>query len=554
MPLKPQELNRELASAVDSFHRERIEELCRDLVKHLRHRDDPYPLEHSKTVLKQLRKKRYFDLLQQVADALIQNGQNKPIIRRQYAQSQLDQSNLTAAIGILEKLEEDTAEGGVDEDPAENAEVRGLLGRGYKQLYVDADEARISRNRAHLEKAIAWYRSVYDDDPDNPEAWWHGINAVALLHRAEADEVELRDVASPKLLADSMATEILAKIETRHLNAQAHTWNFATAVEACVGLGEGKHEEALDWLSRYLKSDYVDAFELASTYRQLREVWKLEVAAPPGDRILPTLKSALLRQQGSKLEIASREITEEQLGALVENQGLEKILGREAFQSLRWLRTCMARARAVARVETKFGDAVGTGFLVRGSALSEKLGDEAVLLTNAHVISDDPKISSAIRPRQATFTFELWNGEAPEITVAEVLWSSPPDELDATLVRLSHPTEGIEPMPVTEFLPARGGEERAYIIGHPQGRRLSFSIHDNYLLDYDGRLIHYRSPTDSGSSGSPVFDSDWELIGLHHRGLRQMPRLNGQKGTYPANEGIWIQAIRKALAAADPGN
>jgi V8-like Glu-specific endopeptidase len=99
------------------------------------------------------------------------------------------------------------------------------------------------------------------------------------------------------------------------------------------------------------------------------------------------------------------------------------------------------------------------------------------------------------------------------------------------------------PVPVAAALPLADGKQRAYIIGHPRGRKLSFSIHDNFLLDHDERVLHYRSPTEPGSSGSPVFNDDWELIGLHHRGSNHLRRLHGAEGSYPANEGIWIQAI-----------
>ena len=86
------------------------------------------------------------------------------------------------------------------------------------------------------------------------------------------------------------------------------------------------------------------------------------------------------------------------------------------------------------------------------------------------------------------------------------MWSSPPRELDATLLRLEPPVAGVPTVPMAAQLPARDGKQKVYVIGHPGGRGLSFSLQDNLLLDYDERLIHYRAPTEGGSSGSPVFD------------------------------------------------
>jgi V8-like Glu-specific endopeptidase len=89
---------------------------------------------------------------------------------------------------------------------------------------------------------------------------------------------------------------------------------------------------------------------------------------------------------------------------------------------------------------------------------------------------------------------------------------------------------------------------RLYVIGYPGGRGLSFSIHDSVWLDADDTRLHYRTPTEGGSSGSPVFDdTNWTLVGLHHSGQADMRKLNGQSGIYAANEGISIAAIQKAL-------
>jgi V8-like Glu-specific endopeptidase len=111
-------------------------------------------------------------------------------------------------------------------------------------------------------------------------------------------------------------------------------------------------------------------------------------------------------------------------------------------------------------------------------------------------------------------------------------------------------TKGVELYPVSEHLPAIGPPptEKVFIIGHPGGNTLTLSLFDNLLLYHDQTSkLHYRTSTDLGSSGSPVFNDQWNLIALHHGAVanRKIPDTNE---TYSANEGIWIQAIRKKIA------
>jgi endonuclease G len=56
--------------------------------------------------------------------------------------------------------------------------------------------------------------------------------------------------------------------------------------------------------------------------------------------------------------------------------------------------------------------------------------------------------------------------------------------------------------------------------------------------------LHYRSATEPGSSGSPVFNDLWQLIGLHHYGgtLHRLEPGRTEE-TYEANEGIALRAI-----------
>jgi V8-like Glu-specific endopeptidase len=157
------------------------------------------------------------------------------------------------------------------------------------------------------------------------------------------------------------------------------------------------------------------------------------------------------------------------------------------------------------------------------------------------------------RFQDALVTFEAAGGDADrgrEYRITRVIAVSGPTEYDFALVRLD-PSFSADP-PVVPYelapdLPANDGKQRVFIIGHPSGGTLSFSMQDNLLLDYDDRLVHYRAPTEGGSSGSPVFNGQWRLIGLHHAGYTSVARLNQKGGVYAANEGISIFAIREEL-------
>ena len=93
---------------------------------------------------------------------------------------------------------------------------------------------------------------------------------------------------------------------------------------------------------------------------------------------------------------------------------------------------------------------------------------------------------------------------------------------------------------------------RVYIIGHPGGKSLHLSINDNDMLGCNDRLLHYKAPTEPGSSGSPVFEAlDWRVVALHHAG-GTFERLDGTTPPYEANEGISIRAIRDAIRATPP--
>jgi hypothetical protein len=540
MSWDPSEFIVQLNEKVERFDQKGVAALCRELIAHLEQRpaDDPYPTGEAKAVLKLLRSKRWFDLMQNVAEALIGKVENSLQIRRQYAQSLIDQGVMPDALAVLDELIPDTAA-----DPPENAEARGLKGRVYKQLYINARNPASALNRKNLERALTAYLEVYN--LDRKQHLWPGINVVALLFRARRDGVAVYGYPDPSALAET----ILNEVKRKEANRQAEQWDYATAVEACVALD--RCEEAFKWLGKYFRAQYADAFELASTLRQLTEVWELDPNSACGQLLLTPLQAELLQRKGGQLELGAADLQPKAVPRQLEKTEYEKVYGTDTYFSVGQLDTAKERCRAVARIGKDVTEGVGTGFLIKGADLCADWGDEPVLITNAHVMNEDEDDEEALRPEQAVITFQVLGLE--QYRVKEVLWSSPPDKFDATIVRLDKPVPCESVYPVAKRLPVLDPPQQVYIIGHPGGRALSLSLQDNLLLDHQDPLLHYRTPTEGGSSGSPVFNRQWVLIGLHHAGSEQMRRLNGKEGTYAANEGIWIRALQAAIAAERAG-
>ena len=517
---------KELLNAIGKLDGPRVGELARGLIAYVHALERAYPLEPAKRILSALREQRHFVLLQLVADAFIQVGRDDPAIRRQYAQALLDQGNLSAAVDVLERLLADTAQ-----DPHENGEARGLLGRAYKQMYIAAEHGPAARRKLFLERAIALYRDVYHE----AGLRWHGINAVALLDRARRDGIAIDDVDDTRVAAHELAREIIMAIE--RLGGKADMWDRGTALEACIALG--RTDDALEWLARYLHNGS-DAFAIASTLRQLTEVWALDPQVDPGARLLPVLQAELLKREGGpRLELDAASVAAAR-ASIDSTPGLEKVLGKERFYTQRWFRIGLDRCCAIARIEDPIEGGLGTGFLIEGAVLKAGFPD-VVLLTNAHIIPE------ALAPSRAEVWFHALETEIGPYHVTDILWSSPGDKLDTTIVALDgRPADALCcPLGVR---PVMTPETPTYIIGHPGGDiNVKISLSDNLVLDHDETRLHYRTPTLGGSSGSPVFSRTWDVIAIHHAGDKEMPRLHGQEGRYPANEGIWIDRVVRAL-------
>ncbi len=81
------------------------------------------------------------------------------------------------------------------------------------------------------------------------------------------------------------------------------------------------------------------------------------------------------------------------------------------------------------------------------------------------------------------------------------------------------------------------------ILQHPSHARLKLAVNMEAMIgpNANGTRIRYRTNTEEGSSGSPCFDANWTLIGLHHSGDTRV------RPTY--NQGILITLIRERLSS-----
>jgi hypothetical protein len=527
------DLEHKLTLALQRFDWEAADEICRNIVDRLPGEEQPFPEKTAKHLLQAMRRKCRFAGMGLLADAFLQSGLRTYQIRRQYGQALIDQGMLSGAEQYLHQLIDD-----LQTILSEQAEAHGLMGRIYKQRYVnEAGKANPERARRNLQRAFDEYATSYNADPKANT--WHGINMVALLARAERDQVALNAATSYRELAHTILYTLDKKDEEAAEGLPA--WDLATQMEALVALGECK--QATRAANRYVTANGSDYFEISSTLRQLLEVWQLKNNQMPGDTLLPILRAAKLAKEGGGLTVSVQEANQDLRKLQDTQQDLEKRFGPDGLLPLRWYQNGLLRASAVCRIESTDGRGVGTGWLVRSTDFFPNQPLRPVVLTNAHVVSTT--YLNALRPPNAWCNFMLLG---KRIQMNSIVWSSEETtQWDATFLDLA---DDLTSEPLLLYASALQMAEplpRMYIIGHPGGRDIEFSLNDNRLIACNAQKLHYRTPTEGGSSGSPIFDPvGWQVVGLHHAGRTQMPKLNGPRGEfYEANEGIAILAIQQ---------
>ena len=498
--------------------------------------------------LKELQGRRDYESLMALAEAVSRVAPDAPESRRRYAQALIETGRASVAIDVLQRLRER-----LPADHAESVEAAGLIGRTWKQIYFDARVRGSDAAQRALQESIAAYRAAYEPDKSRT---WHGVNVLALI-----EHCRVLGAAYPReLKARDLALELLQTLE-KSPEEKRDPWWHATRAEASMALRDwGLIESSI---LNYTLTPGVEAFHLESTRRQFTQVWRIhEDPRDParGQAVIEVLTAALMKKPTAVVTLPANQINVPQAGAA----HFEALLGpNKGMQSKRWWETGLTRANSVAAIRKKSGDRFGTGFLVSASDFGLEARAPTLVLTNYHVVNDQG-LANSLQPGDAEVVFESQNDPTPYF-VARILWSSPPNECDASLLLLDRAVQNALPLAIARALPVlepAAPQAQVCIIGHPGGRELTFSFQNNEIIDHEGptagkpakpdlRLVHYMTSTEGGSSGSPVFNTSWDVIALHHKGgTIGMPRLNGKMGTYGANEGVWLQSIITQVKAA----
>jgi hypothetical protein len=467
----------------------------------------------------------------ELAKAILASGLQTAQVRRLYAQALIDMDNFDEAEQVLNQIiHADTV------IQAEILEARGLIGRIYKQKYVNNSDPESESNRQNLRRALSEYSYVYQLDPQ--KHLWHGINVVALLARAQRDKIP---VDSP-LRVDVLATDILSTLVERDTTSaiELPAYDVATQLEAYVALR--RDSDAAGTALRYVDCIDADAFEIHSTSRQLSEVWQLNHSDAPGKHIFPILEAALLNKEGVSLDRSLRNVREEADAVGAAMSDLQALFGEERTVTLAWYKEGLDQCNSIARIEGKDGRGIGTGFLVNASDFFPNRPG-LLLLTAEHVVSKRENPHSR-PPDQARITFQAMS---ETFEIENVVWSSPYTELDVSFLSLKGEPKAPALRMHNKAVVMSTPPPRLYIIGHPSGRDIEISLRDNQLIAVNETFLHYRTPSEPGSAGSPVFEAeDWRVVAVHHASSPSMTRF-GSKGTYEANEGISILAVQAAI-------
>lgn len=218
------------------------------------------------------------------------------------------------------------------------------------------------------------------------------------------------------------------------------------------------------------------------------------------------------------------------------------IIGPPNFMHIWWLEKALIVARSVGRVRLRNGTA--TGFLVSPD----------VFMTNHHVFETDDDARNA----HLEFNYRQADAQGQALTPIDV-WECDPDTLFKANPTLDYAIVKVKAKNrqnaggVWGTLNLRHSQtvdlnHRVNLIQHPSGQPQQIAFRDNLVKAVRNPFIQYLTDTEYGSSGSPVFDDNFNVVALHSK---RVPHPDFPDRWY-RNQGFRIEAILEDVGSLIP--
>jgi hypothetical protein len=223
-------------------------------------------------------------------------------------------------------------------------------------------------------------------------------------------------------------------------------------------------------------------------------------------------------------------------GAETPEAVFEKIIGENTLRDVRLLELALEAAQAVVQIRTP--QELGSGFLC---------GDK-VIMTNHHVLAE----AAVAQGSQFVFFYEL--DRQLNVKPTQVVSAKPgglffsDETLDVALVQVEAAPSNAPPLRLKRQRLER--DSRVSIIQHPGGHWKKISLQNNFVAYADTQVVQYTTSTEPGSSGSPVFNDEFEVVALHHSGGMLLEPKTGRR--YLRNAGSAMIAVLAAVEQQAP--
>ena len=230
----------------------------------------------------------------------------------------------------------------------------------------------------------------------------------------------------------------------------------------------------------------------------------------------------------------------------IDNDLMERVIGETRdFLAVEFLEKGVRVNRCVGRVVTRLGGgrvSYGTGVLVA----------PGLLLTNWHVLRSESE--AAVSLVEFNYQMDGWGNPraVQRFQIDPGAFFLNDQRLDYAVAAVQEKSAQGGPLRDHGWSPLIRAEGKAIlgnplnIIQHPRGEMKQIIIRENKLVDLLDDFAHYQGDTEPGSSGSPVFNDEWEVVALHHSGV---PKRDEDGNLLDVDGNVWTKGDDPARLA-----